>query len=107
QAFDDHYVIVGPGEEISARFDAGRLPPLAKGWKRSFVLRTAGYTKDGGPFTATGATIEPLPFKAMTRYPYGPEEEYPTDDMHQRYCRQYNTRYIGPDDAVRRSDRIP
>jgi tetratricopeptide (TPR) repeat protein len=102
RSFDDCHVIFGPGEEVSARFDARDLPPLPKGWKRSFVLRAAGYTKDNGPFSATGSTIEPLPFKNMTRYPYGPEEIYPTDESHQRYRKMYNTRYMGPDDDARR-----
>jgi hypothetical protein len=102
RANDDRHVIFGPGEEITVRFDAARLANLPRGWKRSFVLRAAGYTKDNGPFSATGATIEPLPFKAMSRYPYGPEEKYPTDELHERYRREYNTRYMGPDDDVRR-----
>ena len=54
-----------------------------EGWKRSFVLRTWGYCKDCAPFTATGDTVEPLPFKAMRTYPYGPDEHYPRDALHE------------------------
>src|SRR5207248_10970984 len=38
-ARDDCLVIFGPGEEVTASFDARGLPPLRAGWKRSFVLR--------------------------------------------------------------------
>ena len=92
---DDRFVIFGPGEEVSVSFNALALPELPKGWKRSFVLRTWGYCKDASPFTETSETIEPLPFRGMKNYPYGPEEQYPRDAKHDEYQRQYNTREIG------------
>jgi cytochrome c-type biogenesis protein CcmH/NrfG len=92
---DDRFVIFGPGDEVTVRFDARRLPPLPAGWQRSFVLRSWGYCKDTGPFTATGDTIEPLPFHAMKTYPYGPDQHYPDDAAHQEYLRRYNTRPVG------------
>ena len=55
------------------------------------MLRTWGYCKDCSPFTATGATIEPLPFRAMGNYPYGPEKKYP----HPEEARRDNTRPVG------------
>jgi hypothetical protein len=91
---DDRFVIFGPGDEVTVRFDARGLPALPPGWKRSFVLRTWGYCKDCGPFTATGATIEPLPFAAMSTYPYGPDEHYPRDAAHEEYRKRFNTRLI-------------
>jgi hypothetical protein len=92
---DDRFVIFGPGDEVTARFDARRLPDLPRGWTRSFVLRTWGYSKDNGPFTATGDTVEPLPFRSMSKYPYGPDEHYPNDPVHEEYRRRYNTRSVG------------
>jgi hypothetical protein len=92
---DDCFVIFGPGDDVSVRFDAGKLPTLPPGWKRSFVLRTWGYCKDCGPFTATGDTIEPLPFHAMSTYPYSSSEHYPNDQMHEQYQHRYNTRRVG------------
>jgi hypothetical protein len=89
---DDRFVIFGPGDELTIRFDARSLPALPPGWTRSFVLRTWGYCKDCGPFTATGATIEPLPFRAMSTYPYGPDEHYPQDAAHDDYRKRFNTR---------------
>jgi tetratricopeptide (TPR) repeat protein len=92
---DDCYVLIGPGDEMEARFDATRLPPLQPGWKRSYVLRTWGYCKDTAPFTASGDSIDPLPFRAMSTYPYGPRERYPDTSKHRDYLRRYNTRQIG------------
>jgi tetratricopeptide (TPR) repeat protein len=95
QAADDRFVIFGPGDEVTIRFDARTLPPLPGGWTRSFVLRTRGYCKGCGPFIVTGDTVEPLPFRAMTRFPYGPEESYPRTPRHLDYLRNYNTREVG------------
>ncbi len=96
QERDDRFVIFGPGEEVTVRFDARGLPPLKEGWTRSFVLRTWGYSKSSGPFVATGDTVEPLPFHGMSRFPYGPGEHYPRTALHEEYQRRYNTRRVGP-----------
>jgi hypothetical protein len=91
---DDRFVIFGPGDELTVQFDARRLPPLPPGQSRSFVLRTWGYCKDASPFTATGTTVEPLPFRAMRTYPYGPDQHYPRDRVHDDYQRRFNTRQV-------------
>jgi hypothetical protein len=91
---DDRFVIFGPGDDLTVRFDAASLPPLPPGWKRGFVLRTTGYCKDTALSTAHGATVEPLPFQAMRNYPYGPEQAYPDDALHQDYRRRYLTREV-------------
>ncbi len=95
RSVDDRFVIFGAGDELTVKFDARKLPPLPAGWKRSFVLRTQGYCKDSGLYTAHGDTVEPLPFRAMSNYPYGPNEHYPTDPAHEEYRRVYNTRQMG------------
>jgi Flp pilus assembly protein TadD len=92
---DDCFVIFGPGEEVTAAFDARTLPALPPGWKRSFVLRAWGYSKSSGPFIATGDTVEPLPFQAMSNFPYGPGEHYPRTPRHEEYQRRFNTRRVG------------
>jgi hypothetical protein len=71
---DDRLVIFGPGDEVTVRFDARGLPPLPDGWERSFVLRTWGWSKDASPFTLTGGSVEPLPFRSMTSYPDGAQD---------------------------------
>ena len=95
QERDDRFVIFGPGDEITVKFDARKLPPLPARWKRSFVLRTVGYSKSSGPFIETGDTIEPLPFQKMSQFPYGPDESYPRTPRHEEYRKRYNTRQVG------------
>ncbi len=69
RAADDRFVVCGPGDEITVRFDSKGLPTLPAGWERSFVLRTRGYCKDTSVTTNTGGTVGPLPFRAMPNYP--------------------------------------
>jgi tetratricopeptide (TPR) repeat protein len=92
---DDRYAVTAPGDEISLQFEAGALAPPPAGWTRDFVLYTDAWLKDSDRNTAAGGTVGPLPFHAMSRYPYGPNEAYPTDPVHQRYIEQYNTRHVG------------
>jgi hypothetical protein len=94
---DDRFVIFGPGDDLTVRFDAASLPPLRAGWQRSFVLRTTGYCKDNALSTAHGATVEPLPFQAMRAYPYGPDVYHPRDRLHLDYFRRYLTREVVAD----------
>jgi tetratricopeptide (TPR) repeat protein len=80
RAADDRFVLNGPGDEITVRFDAAGLPDLPAGWVRSFVLRTAGYCKDTAATTVTGGAVGPLPFRGMANYPeVGPARRPPTD----------------------------
>ncbi len=91
---DDRYVIMGPGDEATVRFDAASANALPPGWKRTFLLYTDGWIKDADLNTAFGNTVEPLPFHAMKGYPYAPGESYPADPARQRYLREYNTRLV-------------
>jgi len=91
---DDRFVILGHGEELTLRFAAGAFGPVAPGLRRSFLLKTDSYCKDMDLYTAHGDTVEPLPFHAMTSYPYGPEQRYPDNDKARAYRREYNTRWI-------------
>ncbi len=69
-ADDDRYVLCGPGDEITVRFDATKLPALPPGFERTFVLKTRGYCKDTSSTTVTGMEVGPLPFRAMPNYPH-------------------------------------
>lgn len=91
---DDRYVIMGPGEEIALRFTATPLPAPAPGRTRSFILVSHAYCKDMDLYTGTPRTLEPLPFQAMSRYPYPPAEHYPDTPAHRRYRQEYNTRPV-------------
>ena len=39
-------------------------------------------------------TVDPLPFRNMSGFPYPSSESYPYDDAHLRYMQEYNTRDI-------------
>ena len=91
EAIDDRLVIMGSGDEMSLLFPAGIAPPLRAGWKRDFLLFVDGWAKDADANTAWSQTVEPLPFHAMSQYPYG-GENFPDDPAHRAYCEQYNTR---------------
>lgn len=93
-AFDDQYVILGSGDEIALSFDAGALPAIPSGHRRSFILVSHAYCKDMDLYTARGNTVEPLPFKDMSRYPYPAGEQYPTGDAFRDYQREFNTRRV-------------
>jgi hypothetical protein len=92
--WDDRYVLVGPGEEIAARFDASSLGSVAPGQARSYLLISHAYCKDLDLYTAESRTLEPLPFRAMSKYPYPATESYPDTEGHRKYRALYNTRII-------------
>ena len=87
---DDRPVILGSGDEIRLRFSAAPPPPA--GWTRDFLLKVDGWAKDRDPNTAFSTSVEPLPFHAMSRYPYPAGEHFPDDAEHRRYRQEYNTR---------------
>ncbi|MDE3196865.1 MAG: hypothetical protein KGN84_11005, partial [Acidobacteriota bacterium] len=89
---DDKFIVMGSGDELSLRFAASGLPPLKPGWTRDFLLKVDGWAKDRDPNTAFGTSVEPLPFHAMSVYPYPAREHYPADADHEAYRRKYNTR---------------
>ena len=92
--FDDRYVILGTGDELAIRFDAGNLPPLAEGWTRSFILVSHAYCKDMDLYTGAPDTVAPLPFRSMSRYPYPQSEDHPDGDKFQSNLRRLNTRVV-------------
>ena len=95
-ASDDEFVVFGPGDGLRLSIDESRLPPLAPGQVRTFVLKANGYCKDMDLYTAHPESVDPLPFHAMSGYPYGPspsraEEPPPGRDA---YRRKWNTRIV-------------
>ncbi len=91
---DDMYVIVGAGDELTVEFDATAVPGLAPGWRRTFLIFSDGFLKDADLNTLSGNRVEPLPFHGMTRYPYGTDERYPTDEAHREFRDTYLTRSV-------------
>jgi hypothetical protein len=96
---DDQYVIMVPGDETTIQFAA--LPAPSSGWTRDFFLYSDGWIKDSDLNTAHGTTIEPLPYHAITSYPYAAGDAYPADSARARYQREYNTRVIKRSPGVR------
>lgn len=91
QAADDRMVIMGSGDELSLEFPANPAPPKP-GWKRDFLLLVDGWAKDADANTAFGESVLPLPFHAMSAYPYKNSEHFPSDEAHAAYVKDYLTR---------------
>jgi hypothetical protein len=89
---DDRLVIMGSGDELRLSLDAASIPPLPTGWFRDFLLLVDGWAKDRDANTAYSQTVEPLPFHAMSRYPYPAPEAYPNDPADEAYRKEWNTR---------------
>lgn len=87
---DDRFVVVGAGDEITLDFALPPDPP--PGWKRDFLLHNVGWDKDADLNTVYGQTVEPLPFGAMSGYPYRSDESYPDTPSLRDYLRRYQTR---------------
>jgi hypothetical protein len=89
---EDQFVLMGSGDECTLRWRFDRLPPLPAGHRRTYFLAFEGWTKDGDLNTGLADHVDPLPFRAMSGYPYGSEETYPEDELHRAYRREWNTR---------------
>jgi len=90
---DNRYVIFGTGEEIDSEFRVGALPPLPAGWKRDYFFYANGFVKDMDYWEEAPFTVGPMPFQAMTRYPYPTSEHYPQGAAADRYWLTWDTRY--------------
>lgn len=89
QSIDDKFVIFGGGDELTLRFDVPEPP--AQAITRRFLFLSDGYYKDLKQ--TIDHTVEPLPFAAMSNFPYAATEHYPDDADHTAYREQWNTRY--------------
>jgi tetratricopeptide (TPR) repeat protein len=92
QTVDDKLIIMGSGDQLRLRFRADAFPALPAGWTRDYLLKVDGWAKDRDPNTAYSGSVEPLPFHAMSVYPYPKSERFPDDPVHEKYRHDYNTR---------------
>ncbi len=76
---DDRFVVSRSGDELALSFDARALPPLPSGMRRTYLLHTIGYSKEMDFHSASPDRVAPLPFGAMSGYPYGLPERYPRE----------------------------
>jgi hypothetical protein len=95
RTLDDMFVVSRPGDELSLSFDAGGLASLPRGWTRTFLLYTHGYSKEMDINSASPEQVAPLPFRRMKEYPYRWPETYPQSPAHLDYLECYNTRVVG------------
>ncbi len=102
---DDEFVITRHGDEISLSFDAARVEPQRQGWVRDYLLYADGYGKDMDMNSLYAEVVGPLPFHAMSRFPYPEMEKYPDDEEHRAYLRKYNTRVYPARELMTRAQR--
>jgi hypothetical protein len=96
QNADDMYVIGRQGDEVNMQFYAADLAPVGEGMVRDYFFVVACWFKDppGNWGYGFDFTTDPLPFIAMTGFPYTNAESYPYDATHLAYIKEYNTRII-------------
>lgn len=98
QEADDMFVIGRQGDQVNMRFSTVDLEPVAEGMERDYYFVVACWFKDPPGAWGYGFdfTVDPMPFLAMSGFPYTSEENYPSDAAHLAYLQQYNTRVIAP-----------
>jgi hypothetical protein len=64
--------------------------------ERDFFLFVADWFKDppGNWGYEFDFTVDPMPFRNMSGFPYPDTESYPFDEAHLQYLREYNTREV-------------
>jgi tetratricopeptide (TPR) repeat protein len=90
---DDRWVVFKGGDAIRIAYDASKLPPLAAGWTRDWVVVSDGWDKDFDKNTVTGQSYAPWPFHAMSAYPYPAGERHPDP----KFLEETLTREVGPE----------
>jgi hypothetical protein len=92
---DDEFVIGRQGDEVSLDFSTSHLPPIGEGMQRDYFFFVSCWFKDenGNWGFGFGFTVDPLPFRNMTGFPYPDTESYPFE-AHEGYLQEYNTRKV-------------
>ena len=93
---DDEFVIGRQGDAVSIAFPTANLTPTPENWTRDVFLFEACWFKDsnGNWGFGFGFTVDPLPFRDMSGFPYPPTESYPSDPDHLSYLSEWNTRVV-------------
>jgi len=89
---DDVFVISKTGDELVLSFDA--LPALPDDKKYTFLLYADGYSKEMDINSGSPDAVYPLPFKRMSKYPYGADERFPMTEEKRRIYEEYTTRVV-------------
>ena len=96
---DDRLVVFGSGDEVALDFDPSKLPALPGGWSRDYFFVANGYEKDMDFYAYDFSSVDPLPFRDMSGYPYPAHQSFPLDDPHLNYLLEYNTRYMSGNES--------
>ncbi len=99
---DDEFVVMHHGDEISLEFPYIAVPG---GMERDYFFYNWAYSKPAG--NAYGDSVDPLPFAAMSNYPYPANESYPSDPAHAAYLADWNTRYADGSPAMNAGMSLP
>ena len=93
---DDMYVIGRQGDQVNMQFSTANITAPASGMVRDYFFVVACWFKDPPGSWGYGFdfTVDPMPFMAMSGFPYPTTESYPFDAAHLVYIQQYNTRLI-------------
>lgn len=91
-AHDDHVVVLVTGDRVVVEFAVPEPPPVGRAM--TYFLRVSGWSKEACFHNTTGGRIEPLPFRAMGRYP-PPAGSAPDDPAYAEYLETYQTRVVG------------
>jgi hypothetical protein len=96
QEADDIFVIGRQGDQVNLKFSTANLTPPADGMERDYFFVVACWFKDPPGEWGYGFsfTVDPIPFMAMSGFPYPTTESYPNDQAHLTYIQEYNTRII-------------
>lgn len=89
---DDKFVIGRQGDRVSLQFPANITQPTENMERDFFLVVSLWFKESGNP--AVTFTVDPLPFYAMSSYPYQPTESYPSDSDHLSYLLEYNNRTL-------------
>ncbi len=88
---DDVFVIAKAGDEFVLSFKELPAPPKRKIY--TFLLFADGYSKEMDVNSGSPDAVFPLPFKKMTKYPYGTDESYPMTEEKRRIYDETLTRF--------------
>jgi hypothetical protein len=89
---DDRYAMIGAGDALTLRFDGRELPPPKEGFVRDWIVHLDGWCKDADLNTVAAESVGPLPFHAMSAYPYPDSERFPDDEAHAAWRKGWLTR---------------
>ena len=91
---DDRLVVMAAGDEMRILFAADELPGRQPGQRRKVFLESVGWDKDADRNTYEATSAQPLPFRAMSGYPFGQGESYPDTPELQHYADEWLTRVV-------------